>query len=158
MATEGHFPSILCLSAASESACRTQGTTKPTDPANPSASPPVVGQSFPVTRAVFRRSGGGPCHADAASMGGPRSPRQVSTYRPLHVWVTIRQTAWHSRIPPNGVRAAHAAGLITVQVPDIFAPDAELRALGHYTASNIIAGARKVGLMVTQDSVADIDF
>ncbi|MEP3346616.1 MAG: HAD family phosphatase [Litoreibacter sp.] len=52
---------------------------------------------------------------------------------------------------PNGVRAAHAAGLITVQVPDIVAPDSELRALGHYIASDIITGARKVGLMVDQD-------
>lgn len=52
---------------------------------------------------------------------------------------------------PNGVRAAHAAGLITVQVPDIIAPDAELRALGHCIASDIIAGARKVGLIVAQD-------
>ena len=33
---------------------------------------------------------------------------------------------------PNGVRAAYAAGLITVQIPDIVVPDAELRALGHY--------------------------
>ncbi|WP_170559106.1 HAD family hydrolase [Ruegeria atlantica] len=49
---------------------------------------------------------------------------------------------------PNGVRAAHAAGLITVQVPDIVAPDAELRALGHFIASDIIAGAHAVGLMV----------
>ncbi|WP_299668391.1 HAD family phosphatase [uncultured Ruegeria sp.] len=49
---------------------------------------------------------------------------------------------------PNGVRAAHAAGLITVQVPDIVVPDAELRALGHYIACNIIAGAHAVGLMV----------
>jgi len=52
---------------------------------------------------------------------------------------------------PNGVRAAHAAGLITVQVPDIIAPDAELRALGHHIASDIIAGARMVGLMAAQD-------
>lgn len=52
---------------------------------------------------------------------------------------------------PNGVRAAHAAGLITVQIPDIVAPDPELRALGHYIASDIIAGARKVGLMVKQE-------
>ncbi len=52
---------------------------------------------------------------------------------------------------PNGVRAAHAAGLITVQVPDIVAPDAELRSLGHYIASDIIAGSRAVGLMVGQD-------
>ncbi|MEL6934390.1 MAG: HAD family phosphatase [Pseudomonadota bacterium] len=51
---------------------------------------------------------------------------------------------------PNGVRAAYAAGLITVQVPDIVAPDTELRALGHYIASDIIAGARAVGLMVDQ--------
>ncbi|CUH48870.1 HAD family hydrolase [Ruegeria atlantica] len=52
---------------------------------------------------------------------------------------------------PNGVRAAHAAGLITVQVPDIVAPDAELRALGHHIASNIIAGAHEVGLMVVPE-------
>lgn len=52
---------------------------------------------------------------------------------------------------PNGVRAAHAAGLITVQIPDIIAPDAELRALGHYIARDIIAGARKVGIKVTKD-------
>ncbi|WP_282121261.1 HAD family hydrolase [Ruegeria atlantica] len=52
---------------------------------------------------------------------------------------------------PNGVRAAHAAGLITVQVPDIVAPDAELRALGHHIASNIIAGAHAVGLMVVPE-------
>ena len=52
---------------------------------------------------------------------------------------------------PNGVRAAHAAGLITVQVPDIVSPNAELRALGHYIASDIVAGARQVGLMVNQD-------
>lgn len=51
----------------------------------------------------------------------------------------------------NGVRAAHAAGLITVQVPDIIAPDAKLRALGHFIASDIIAGAKAVGLMGDQD-------
>ncbi|MHA3916750.1 HAD family hydrolase [Halovulum sp. GXIMD14793] len=52
---------------------------------------------------------------------------------------------------PNGVRAAHAAGLITVQVPDIVEPDADLRALGHFIASDIISGAREVGLMVGQN-------
>jgi HAD superfamily hydrolase (TIGR01509 family) len=51
---------------------------------------------------------------------------------------------------PNGVRAAHAAGLITVQIPDIVAPDAELRALGHHIASDIITGANMVGLMMDQ--------
>lgn len=51
---------------------------------------------------------------------------------------------------PNGVRAAHAAGLITVQIPDIVAPDAELLSLGHYVASDLIAGAHLVGLMVNQ--------
>jgi len=52
---------------------------------------------------------------------------------------------------PNGVRAAHAAGLITVQVPDIVAPDSELRALGHHIARDIITGAQMVGLMVDQE-------
>ena len=51
----------------------------------------------------------------------------------------------------NGVRAAHAAGLVTVQVPDIVAPDAELRALGHLIVSDIIAGAKSVGLMGDQE-------
>jgi len=51
---------------------------------------------------------------------------------------------------PNGVRAAHTAGLITVQILDIVAPDAELRALGHHIADDIIAGAHIVGLMVNQ--------
>lgn len=49
---------------------------------------------------------------------------------------------------PIGVRAALSAGLITIQVPDIVAPDAELRALGHLIAGDIITGAREVGLMV----------
>ena len=52
---------------------------------------------------------------------------------------------------PNGVRAAHAAGLITVQVPDIVVPDAELRALGHHIASDLIAGAQTVGFRVDQE-------
>ena len=32
---------------------------------------------------------------------------------------------------PTGVRAALAAGMTVVQVPDLLAPDAQVRALGH---------------------------
>ena len=45
----------------------------------------------------------------------------------------------------NGVRAAHAAGMITVQVPDVVPPDADLMALGHHIAPDLIAGARHLG-------------
>lgn len=47
----------------------------------------------------------------------------------------------------NGVRAAVAAGMTTVQVPDLVQPSPALRALGHHIASDLLAGARMVGLM-----------
>ncbi|MFK7836062.1 MAG: HAD family hydrolase [Sulfitobacter sp.] len=48
---------------------------------------------------------------------------------------------------PNGVRAALSAGLITVQVPDVVIPDAEVRALGHLIAEDLLSGALAVGLL-----------
>ncbi len=50
---------------------------------------------------------------------------------------------------PNGVRAALAAGLITVQVPDVVAPDPVVKALGHLIVSDLAEGARAVGLMAS---------
>lgn len=47
----------------------------------------------------------------------------------------------------NGVRAAHAAGLITVQIPDLIQPSQSLRALGHTVANDLIAGATAVKLL-----------
>lgn len=47
----------------------------------------------------------------------------------------------------NGVRAAVAAGLITVQVPDLVAPPAEIIALGHLIAPDILTGAKQAGCM-----------
>ena len=38
---------------------------------------------------------------------------------------------------PNGVRAALSAGLVTVQIPDLFAPDECVRALGHAVVTNL---------------------
>lgn len=38
---------------------------------------------------------------------------------------------------PPGVRAALAAGMTPIQVPDLLAPDAELRALGHRIAPSL---------------------
>ena len=45
-----------------------------------------------------------------------------------------------------GVRAALAAGLTTVQVPDLIQPAEETRRLGHIVAPDIISGARSIGL------------
>jgi HAD superfamily hydrolase (TIGR01509 family) len=47
----------------------------------------------------------------------------------------------------NGTRAAHAAGCVTVQIPDLFEPSAAMHALGHLIAPDLIAGARAVGLI-----------
>ena len=49
---------------------------------------------------------------------------------------------------PNGVRAAVAAGLRTVQIPDILEPDAELRALGHTISPDLLSGAIALGLLI----------
>ncbi len=46
-----------------------------------------------------------------------------------------------------GVRAALAAGLKTVQVPDLIQPAAETRRLGHVIAPDIVSGARSIGLI-----------
>lgn len=47
----------------------------------------------------------------------------------------------------NGVRAAVAAGLITVQVPDLVAPPTDIIALGHVIAPDVLTGARRVGCL-----------
>ncbi|MEO1693951.1 MAG: HAD family phosphatase [Pseudomonadota bacterium] len=51
---------------------------------------------------------------------------------------------------PNGVRAAHAAGMRVVQVPDLLAPDGELHALGHVIAATVTEGAAAVGLILKE--------
>ena len=47
----------------------------------------------------------------------------------------------------NGVRAAHAAGLITVQIPDLKHPSDALKQLNHVIAPDLMAGARQIGLI-----------
>lgn len=47
----------------------------------------------------------------------------------------------------NGVRAAVAAGMQVIQVPDLVAPSENLRALGHHVAATLLAGASDVGLL-----------
>jgi HAD superfamily hydrolase (TIGR01509 family) len=48
----------------------------------------------------------------------------------------------------NGVRAAHAAGMTTIQIPDVVPPDAELMALGHHIAPDLVAGAHHLGMVL----------
>lgn len=45
--------------------------------------------------------------------------------------------AWALEDSENGVRAAHAAGMVVVQVPDLLAPSAELLTLGHHVAGDL---------------------
>ncbi|MEO0799367.1 MAG: HAD family phosphatase [Pseudomonadota bacterium] len=47
----------------------------------------------------------------------------------------------------NGVRAAHAAGMTVIQVPDLIQPSDSLRMLGHTIAADVLVGARQVGLL-----------
>ena len=47
----------------------------------------------------------------------------------------------------NGVRAAVSAGLVTVQVPDLIPPPAEIVALGHVIAPDLLTGAQRVGCL-----------
>ncbi len=49
----------------------------------------------------------------------------------------------------NGVRAAVAAGMTTVQIPDIKPPSDDLRKLGHYIADTLLEGARYLQLNET---------
>lgn len=48
---------------------------------------------------------------------------------------------------PVGVQSAVASGAVVVQVPDVIAPDADLRKLGHLVLPDLLTGARKVGLL-----------
>ncbi|PIE10688.1 MAG: hypothetical protein CSA72_06305 [Rhodobacterales bacterium] len=48
---------------------------------------------------------------------------------------------------PVGTRSAVASGARVVQVPDLIAPDAEILALGHLVAPDLLSGARAVGLI-----------
>jgi HAD superfamily hydrolase (TIGR01509 family) len=47
----------------------------------------------------------------------------------------------------NGVRAAHAAGMTTVQIPDIKHPNEALRQLNHTIAPDLLSGAKAIGLI-----------
>ena len=47
----------------------------------------------------------------------------------------------------NGVRAALAAGMTVVQVPDLVSPSAELRGFGHAIADDLLDAARRHGLL-----------
>jgi HAD superfamily hydrolase (TIGR01509 family) len=46
--------------------------------------------------------------------------------------------AWALEDSENGVRAAHAAGLQVIQVPDLVEPSAALRALGHPVVGSLL--------------------
>ncbi|MCI4660527.1 MAG: HAD family phosphatase [Neomegalonema sp.] len=47
----------------------------------------------------------------------------------------------------NGVRSAHAAGMLVVQVPDLLAPSDAIRELAHVIADSLHDGAREIGIL-----------
>ena len=47
---------------------------------------------------------------------------------------------------PTGVRAALAAGMRVVQIPDLVPPEPDIEAQGVIVAESLIAGARRIGL------------
>lgn len=51
----------------------------------------------------------------------------------------------------NGVRAAHAAGMTVVQIPDMVAPSPALLALGHAIEASLLKAAMKVKLYPSND-------
>jgi HAD superfamily hydrolase (TIGR01509 family) len=58
------------------------------------------------------------------------------------------ESCWALEDSPHGVRAAHAAGCTVIQVPDLVAPDASVRALGHRIEESLVAVlARLQGLV-----------
>ena len=58
---------------------------------------------------------------------------------------------------PNGVRAAVAAGMTVVQVPDLVTPDATLRGLGHHIVASLRDGAVLTGLVGVDSDAAPAD-
>ena len=70
----------------------------------------------------------------------------------LHAAATLGIPAQHCAAfedSENGVRAAVAAGMITVQIPDIKPPSTALRALGHHVSPTLLDGATLLNLMET---------
>lgn len=59
--------------------------------------------------------------------------------QPVHCWA-IEDS-------PNGVHAAVAAGMKTIQIPDLVQPDAALRALGHRIAPTLLHGLADAGIL-----------
>ena len=51
----------------------------------------------------------------------------------------------------TGVRAAHASGARTIQIPDLIEPPSDLNALGHIIASSLLEGALAAGLIDRSD-------
>ncbi len=100
-------------------------------------------------------------HLDRAGLGGlfPHviGGDQVSNGKPapdiyLKAAATLGIAARHCAAfedSENGVRAAVAAGMTTVQIPDIKPPSPELRALRHHIADTLLDGAALLNLMET---------
>ncbi|HWU01106.1 MAG TPA: HAD family phosphatase [Novosphingobium sp.] len=49
------------------------------------------------------------------------------------------ENCWALEDSPNGVHAAHAAGMVTIMVPDLIAPSAEIAAKCHMVAPDLLA-------------------
>ena len=59
---------------------------------------------------------------------------------------------WALEDSENGVRAAHAAGCLVFQVPDLVEPSAELRTLGHSVEPSLVEVLSRIQLAIDRES------
>jgi len=88
---------------------------------------------------------------DAVVHGKPHPEPYLTASRMLG---HVPATCWAIEDSDNGVRAAHAAGLFVLQVPDLVQPSAAVRGLGHTVVESLYDVARLLAQHLSTDSTA----